>query len=138
MNNQYRFIDDIWKIIKSYMIFNIHKDGQHLKNDKYHINFNNIVYFLKKNLINLEREMGTPYMVRSSVQYNCKYIKYLYHIRHKNIRKLIIEYELLDINCINDDNLSVENKWYNNIYNNHNIFNTCHCNRCSDFSLLKI
>ena len=138
MKHQYYFIEDIWKIIKSYMIFNIHKDGQHLKDDKYHYHFNNVVDFLKKDLIYLEREMGTPYMVHSSVKYNCKYIKYLYHMKHKNIRRLIIEYELFDINSINDDNLSVEKKWYSNIYNNHNIFKPCHCSKCLSFSLVSI
>ena len=36
----YYFIDDLWDIIKSYMIFNIHKDGKHLKNDIYIQNYN--------------------------------------------------------------------------------------------------
>jgi len=138
MQNEYYFIDDIWNIIKSYMIFNIHKDGHHLKDDKYHRHYNNIIGFFKKNIISLEREMGTPYMVHSSIKHNCKYIKYLYHIRHKNIRKLIIEYELFDFNSLfaSKNGLSVEKQWYNNIYNNHNIYKTCHCDKCRRFSLV--
>ena len=135
---EYYFIDDLWDIIKSYMIFIIHKDGKHLKNDIYIQNYNKSMQYIKYSLICNVKEIGIPYIVKRtmtvSVQERYKFIKYLYYIKYNNIQKLIIEYILNTKNVI-DNYDSIERNWYKNIYNNHNIYSKCNCNNCLIYKL---
>lgn len=139
------FPDDIWNIIRSFTIFNIKKDGNHIKKDKYHLAYQNCLHIIKHYLLkNCETEK--PFMVKYKKNtkkiidyYNNDYetytfIKYIYIVKYNNIRILIKEHTLLDISSKVSEKKYAPNTYdyYLNIYNNHNIYKKCHCLYCSN------
>ena len=72
-------IDDCWNYIKTFLFHDIKIHGKHLKNDKYVKNYNNII-----------KKYNGPRIIYNSAKKGTRIVKFVYVLRHKRIRKLII------------------------------------------------
>ena len=85
-------VEEIWNHIKSFLIHNINVHGKHLQNDPY-IKTYNIVVDNLPNFRPFDRGSG-PYIIYSSFTKKIRFVKFVYTVKHKNIRKLIMTYML--------------------------------------------
>tara|TARA_B100001063_G_C16777756_1_gene567169 strand:- start:3462 stop:3821 length:360 start_codon:yes stop_codon:yes gene_type:complete len=83
-------INDVWVYIKTFLFHNIKIHGKHLKNDIHVKNYNNSVKVF--NTIIKKPFLG-PKIIHLKERRNYKLFKFIYEIKYKNIRKLIIEYK---------------------------------------------
>jgi hypothetical protein len=107
-------IEDVWRYIKIFLFHNINIHGKHLENNKYIKKYNNII---KKIPILLHENDGIR-IVYNSALVPIRIVKFIYAIKQKNIRKLIIEY--LIVNYDNIQNIKTKRKeireeYYKNI-----------------------
>lgn len=113
-------IDDVWVYIKLFLFHNINIHGKHLEDNKYVRNYNNIISEI-------------PFLIHEADSFRIIYdsktipiVKFVYILKQKNIRKLIIEY-----NSISTSNIpqrqkiykQIRNEYYKNIKNADNIIN---------------
>ena len=82
-------VDDVWFHIKTFLFHNIKIHGKHLKNDIHVKNYNNSVKVF--NTI-LKKYQGPKIIYLKKSEFH-HLIKFIYEIKYKNIRKLIIEYK---------------------------------------------
>jgi hypothetical protein len=82
--------DELWNIIKLFLFHDI-RYGIHLKNDKYIILYNNIIKKLPKRKI---PKLG-PRVIYNPINTSFRNFKYIYFIKIKNIRYMIIEIQKL-------------------------------------------
>ena len=101
------FPDELWKIIKLFIFHDI-KYGKHLKNDKYILQYNNIIKTLPKRKI---PKLG-PRIYYNSINTSFKYI---YHIPLKNNKRYLI----IEILQLPQDYKSQFKKYDQIIYNNY-------------------
>lgn len=85
-------IEELWIHIKSFLIHNINVHGKHLLNKPYIKKYNNVVNNLPK-FKPFDRGDG-PYIIYTSATKSCQFIKFVYTIKYKRIRKLLITYML--------------------------------------------
>ena len=82
------FCDDIWNYIKEFMFHNIKKHGKHLKNDPYIKIYNNITQSLPRFK---PFDIGNgPYIIYTSREKSTYFIKFIYVLKYKKIRILIV------------------------------------------------
>ena len=82
-------IDDIWNYIKTFLFHDIKIHGKHLKNDKYVKKYNNVVKIFPF----LIKKYNGPRIIYNSAKKGTRIVKFVYVLRHKRIRKLIIVYQ---------------------------------------------
>lgn len=94
-------INEIWLYIKTFIFHNIKIHGKHLKDDFNIKNYNLAI----KHIPNLLKVYEGPRIIYTSTKYNVRFVKFVYVLKHKNIRKLIITY------------LQIKNEFNNTITN---------------------
>ena len=82
-------IDDVWNYIKEFIFHDIKKHGKHLKDDKNIKKYNEII----KKLPMLIHKAETARIIYNSGKKDVRFIKFVYIIKHKRVRRLIIEYQ---------------------------------------------
>jgi hypothetical protein len=82
-------IDDVWNYIKEFIFHNIKIHGKHLKDDKNIKKYNKII----KKLPMLIHKAETARIIYNSDKKDVRFIKFVYIIKHKRVRRLIIEYQ---------------------------------------------
>ena len=87
-------LDDIWNYIKEFIFHNIKTQGKHLKNDKNIKKYNEIIKKIPL-LITESDSVRILYNSKKNTK-KLRFIKFVYVIRHKNIRKLIIERQIYE------------------------------------------
>ena len=102
------FINELWLKIKEYMFHNIKKQGKHLKDDKYIINYNSVMYSIPTPIVS----STGPRIIYTSSKKQTRFIKLIYHIKYNNINKMIIEYMVLP------DNYTKYYNIYDNVFRN--------------------
>ena len=114
-------IDDVWIYIKHFLFHNIKIHGKHLEDNKHIKKYNNII---KK----------IPLLIQEADSFRIIYdnksipvVKFIYVIKQKNIRKLIIEYNSINKSYNSSNKKQMYNKireeYYKNIKNADNIMN---------------
>lgn len=83
------FIDDVWFYIRTFLFHNIKIHGKHLKNDIYVKKYNNSI----KVFNTIKKKPWGPKVIYLRKTDTYQTIKFIYEIKYKNIRKLILEYE---------------------------------------------
>tara|TARA_X000001036_G_C20435302_1_gene706977 strand:+ start:92 stop:433 length:342 start_codon:yes stop_codon:yes gene_type:complete len=82
------FCEDIWNYIKGFMFHNIKKQGKHLKDDPYIQLYNKINNSLPKFR---PFDIGDgPYIIYTSKKKKHHFIKFIYVIKYKKIRLLLV------------------------------------------------
>ena len=82
------FCKDIWYYIKLFMFHDIKKHGKHLKNDPYIKTYNNVVQTLPKFR---PFDIGDgPYIIYTSKKKKDHFIKFVYVLKYKRIRLLLM------------------------------------------------
>ena len=94
-------INEIWLYIKTFIFHNIKIHEKHLKDDFNIKNYNLAI----KHIPNLLKVYEGPRIIYTSTKYNVRSVKFVYVLKHKNIRKLIITY------------LQIKNEFNNTITN---------------------
>jgi len=82
-------IDDCWNYIKTFLFHDIKIHGKHLKNDKHVKNYNNVVKIFSF----LIKKYNGPRIIYNSAKKGTRIVKFVYVLRHKRIRKLVIVYQ---------------------------------------------
>lgn len=82
-------IDDCWNYIKTFLFHDIKIHGKHLKNDKHVKNYNNVIKIFPF----LIKKYNGPRIIYNSAKKGTRIVKFVYVLRHKRIRKLIIVYQ---------------------------------------------
>lgn len=96
-------IQDIWKEIKSFLFHNIKIHGKHLKKDIHIQNYNNVI----KIFPSLIQKYNGARIIYNSNKEKTRFVKFVYVLKHKKIRKLIIIYQKIffeyqkNLNCEN-------------------------------------
>lgn len=85
--------DELWNLIKLFLFHDI-RYGIHLKKDKNIILYNNIITQLPKKRI---PRLG-PRIIYSPINTSFKSYKYIYFIKIKNIKYMIVEIQILPNN----------------------------------------
>jgi hypothetical protein len=85
-------IEELWKHIKSFLIHNIKIHGKHLQNDPYIKKYNSIIDNLPK-FKPYDRGDG-PYIIYTSASRSYQFVKFVYTLKYKKIRKIIVTYML--------------------------------------------
>ncbi len=83
-------VEEIWNHIKSFLIHNINVHGKHLQNDPY-IKTHNIVVNNLPKFRPFDRGSG-PYIIYSSSTKKYRFVKFVYTLKYKRIRQLIMTY----------------------------------------------
>jgi len=93
-------IDNIWLIIKSFLIHNIKIHGLHLKNNKEIIMFNKVI----KNLPKPKIPRNGPRIIYSSAKQIFRYVKYIYNFNpFDKSNNYINQRTLIEIQKVNDN-----------------------------------
>lgn len=103
------FIKEIWMNIKEYLFHNIKKQGKHLKEDTEIIKYNNVMKTIPNPIIS----RTGPRIIYTDSRKKTRFLKFIYHIKYKNINKTLIEYMVLPNNYIN------YNKMYDVVFRNY-------------------
>ena len=112
MENEWWFPEDLWKLIKSFLIHNINIHGKHLKNDKYTKVYNNIMAILPSPKI---LPVG-PCIVYCSQFKKPPMVKFVYcmPVFRNGAYKLVIEYTSVNYyeRYIIDNNIDISTQDY--------------------------
>lgn len=114
--SEFYFPDDIWITIKDFMFHNIQRHGKHLLDDVCVKNFNSVVANIPKFMYPY---IG-PRIIYSSRKHSTRFVKFIYVLSYKNIRKLIIEWFPIPT----DNNYRYVNDDYIRFLYNSNLQNT--------------
>ena len=80
--------DDIWLYIKTFIFHDIKIHGKHLKDDFNIKKYNHIIKYIP----NLLKVYDGPRIIYNSVKHGIRFVKFVYVLKYKRIRKLIIVY----------------------------------------------
>jgi len=83
-------IDDVWLYIKCFLFHNIKIHGKHLEDNKDIKKYNSII----KEIPMLLHENDSIRIVYNSAMKPIRIVKFVYVIKHKKIRRLVIEYNI--------------------------------------------
>ena len=83
-------IDDVWMYIKQFIFHDIKIHGKHLEDNKHIKKYNSII----KEIPMLLHENDSIRIVYNSAMKPIRIVKFVYVIKQKNIRRLVIEYNI--------------------------------------------
>ena len=82
-------VNDVWIYIKTFLFHNIKTQGKHLKNDLNIKNYNQTIKIFN----NILKETSNPRIIMGSLRYNSRIVKFIYEIKYKNIRRIVLLYQ---------------------------------------------